>query len=60
MYIQVAETLQEAEALESKLNPLMEIKDNYEKLILTMDKSPIKSYDGIKVRNLIEFLQELY
>ena len=58
IYIQVSETLQGTETLERELSPLRDIKDNYEKLILSMDKTFIKSYEGIKVKNLIEFLCE--
>ena len=34
------------------------IDDNYEKIILTMDKSINKDYNGIKVKNIIDFLLE--
>ena len=42
---------------ERELRPLSSIRDNYEKIVLSMDKSYIKSYDGIKLLNAIDFLQ---
>lgn len=41
---------------ERELRPLLQIKDNYEKVILTMDKSLYSSIDGIKVINIINWL----
>ena len=58
IYIQVGETLQGSETLEWELAPLQDIKDNYEKLILSMDKTFVKSCEGIKVKNSIELLCE--
>jgi predicted AAA+ superfamily ATPase len=58
LYIQVAETILSEETKERELVPLREIKDNYEKWILSMDKNFVKSFDGIKVKNIIEFLLE--
>lgn len=34
----------------------MQIRDNYEKIVLTLDRNLITSYDGIKVVNLIDWL----
>lgn len=56
LYIQVTESMQSAETRERELRPLRMIADNYEKLVLSMDKSYINSYDGIKVLNLIDWL----
>ena len=39
-----------------ELAPLQSIRDNYEKIVLSMDRSFIKSYDGIKSENLIDWL----
>lgn len=39
-----------------ELRPLMMIPDNYEKIVLTMDRNYIKSYQGIKVINIIDYL----
>lgn len=56
LYIQVTESLSQKEILERELRPLKLIKDNYEKIILSMDKSYITSYDGIKTINIIDWL----
>jgi len=56
LYIQVAETILPESVRESELRPLRSIRDNYEKIILSMDKSYITSYEGIKTLNIIDFL----
>ncbi len=56
MYIQVTETIGSKETLERELRPLRMISDNYEKIILSMDRNYINSYDGIKSLNLIDWL----
>lgn len=57
-YIQVTETMAAPETRERELAPLKMIRDNYEKTVLTMDRSFVESYDGIKVVNLIDWLME--
>ena len=56
LYIQVTESTQSPETRERELRPLQMIPDNYEKIILSMDRSYITSYDGIKSLNLIDWL----
>lgn len=56
IYIQVTESVQSPETRERELRPLRLIPDNYEKIVLSMDRSFIKSYDGIKSENLIDWL----
>ncbi len=58
LYIQVAESVQSADTLERELRPLNMVSDNYEKIILSMDRSFINTYDGIKLINLIDWLLE--
>lgn len=55
-YIQVTESMQALETRERELRPLRIIPDNYEKIVLSMDRSYINSYDGIKAWNLIDWL----
>ena len=55
-YIQVTESMQSPETRERELRPLRLINDNYEKLVLSMDRNFINSYDGIKSLNLIDWL----
>lgn len=56
LYIQVTESMQSPETRERELRPLRMIPDNYEKIILSMDRNFINSYDGIKSLNLIDWL----
>ncbi|MGN0551851.1 MAG: ATP-binding protein, partial [Oscillospiraceae bacterium] len=51
LYIQVTETMQSEETRERELRPLRMIPDNYEKIVLSMDRSYINSYDGIRSLN---------
>ena len=57
-YYQVTQSLKESSVLERELRSLESIQDNYEKIILTMDRSINKDYNGIKVNNIIDFLLE--
>ncbi len=56
LYIQVTESMQSPETRERELRALRAIPDNYEKIVLSMDRSFITSYDGIKSINLIDWL----
>lgn len=56
LYIQVTESMQSQETRERELRPLRMIRDNYEKIVLSMDRSYIDSYDGIKALNLVDWL----
>lgn len=56
LYIQVTESMQLPETRERELRPLRMIPDNYEKIVLSMDRSYIQSYDGIKSLYLIDWL----
>lgn len=58
LYVQVSESMMGAETRERELAPLRDIPDNYEKIVLSMDRSFINSYDGIRVKNIIDFLLE--
>ena len=57
-YYQVTQSLKESSVLERELRSLESIQDNYEKIILTMDRTINKDYNGIKVKNIIDFLLE--
>lgn len=56
LYIQVTESMQSPETRERELRPLRMIPDNYEKIVLSMDRNYIQSYDGIKSLYLIDWL----
>ncbi len=56
LYIQVSQSLHDPSVRERELRPLKMIKDNYEKIVLSLDRSFIKSDEGIKLENIIDFL----
>ncbi len=56
LYIQVTESMLSPETRERELRPLRMIPDNYEKIVLSMDRDCITSYDGIKSLYLIDWL----
>jgi hypothetical protein len=41
-----------------ELAPLQAIHDNYEKVILSMDKTYATDFEGIRLQNVINFLLE--
>ena len=55
-YFQVTRSLSNEEVKRRELKSLESIDDNYEKIILTMDKTINNDYNGIKVTNIIEWL----
>ena len=55
-YFQITKTLLNDEVKEREIRSLESINDNYEKIILTMDKPISRDYNGIKVMNIIEWL----
>ena len=57
-YYQVARTLAYDEIRKREVRSLESINDNYEKTILTMDKSINNDFNGIKVVNIIDRLLE--
>ncbi len=57
LYIQVTESIQSPQTRERELRPLQVINDNYEKIILSMDRDFITSYDGIKSIQVTESIQ---
>ena len=57
-YYQVTRSLVNDEVKDREIRSLESIKDNYEKIILTMDRSINKDFNGIQVINLIDFLLE--
>lgn len=57
-YYQVSQSIKDEKAKMRELRSLKSISDNYEKTILTMDKTINNDYNGIKVVNIIDFLLE--
>lgn len=56
LYVQVTESMQSEDVRARELRPLQAIRDNYEKIVLTLDTGFNTSYDGIKALNLVEWL----
>ena len=44
------------ETRERELTPLREIRDNYEKIVLTLDHLTVGNYEGIQVINVLDWL----
>lgn len=57
IYIQVCSTLDSEKTKKREFEPLLKIKDNYDKYIISTDDYDL-SYNGIKHKNIIEFLKE--
>lgn len=55
-YIQVTADMTAEETFNREIKPLTQIRDNYEKIILTGDRLTTGNYDGIKVINLTDWL----
>lgn len=59
-YFQVTADMTAKETFEREMRPLENIRDNYEKTILTADILTTGNYNGIQVRNLTDWLMESY
>ena len=58
IYIQVTESMNSEEVRNRELRPLKAINDNYEKIVLSTDRSFVTSDEGIKILNIIDWLME--
>ena len=59
IYIQVSQSIMDEKTLNRELRALQSIPDNYEKIIISMDKNYALSKEGIKIKNAIEWLLEM-
>ena len=59
IYIQVSPSIMDEKTLNRELRALQSIPDNYEKIIISMDKNYALSIEGIKIKNAIEWLLEM-
>ena len=57
-YFQVTADMTNESTFDREMTSLKNIKDNYEKIVLTLDKFSVGNYEGIKVINLIDWLLE--
>lgn len=58
IYYQVSYSIKNPKVLEREIRPFKYINDNYEKVIISADKTISKDYNGIKLINIIDFLLE--
>ena len=58
IYFQVTESLLDKSVKEREMSALQSIKDHYEKVVLSMDVNFVMSENGIKFKNIIDFLLE--
>lgn len=56
IYYQVTADMTAETTFEREMRPLRQIKDNYEKIILTLDRYTLGNYEGIKVINVSDWL----
>jgi predicted AAA+ superfamily ATPase len=56
-YIQVAQTVRDSTTFERELAPLQNVRDYRNRIVLTQDEDPSATYNGIQVRNAIDWLQ---
>lgn len=59
LYIQITESMESDIVRKRELTPLTKIKDNYEKLVLSLNPGMDACYDGIKSLNLIHWLLDI-
>ena len=59
IYIQISQSIMDEKTLNRELRALQSIPDNYEKIIISMDKNYALSIEGIKIKNAIEWLLEV-
>ena len=57
-YYQVTLSLMDEKVMLRETAPLIAISDNYDKTILSMDKTFLTNYEGIRFQNIIDFLLE--
>lgn len=57
-YIQVTADMTAKETFDREMAPLTAVKDNYRKRVLTLDKFTVGNYDGIEVKNVVEWLTD--
>ena len=57
-YYQVTYSLMNESVKDREIAPLAAIPDNYEKTVLSMDKTFITDHEGIKFKNILDFLTE--
>ena len=57
-YFQVTADMTSEETFEREMRPLRSIRDNYEKIVLTLDRFTAGNYEGIQVVNVLDWLTD--
>lgn len=57
IYIQVSYLLSSDKTIDCEYKPLLNIRDNFRKYVVSLDKMQSDNYQGIKWVNVIEFLK---
>lgn len=57
-YYQVAASVRDTSTLERELRALQRIHDNYPKCLLTLDEDPDADFEGIRKKNVLDWLLE--
>jgi predicted AAA+ superfamily ATPase len=55
-YYQVTADMMAQETFDREMRPLTQIRDNYEKVVLTSERLTVGNYNGIRVKNLTDWL----
>ena len=55
-YYQVTATMIDENTFDREMKPLKAIKDNYKKTVLTLDRFSLGNYNGIEIKNIIDWL----
>lgn len=55
-YYQVCASILDDETRKRELKPFELVDDHYEKVVLSMDRTPVKDFNGIVNRNILDFL----
>ena len=55
-YFQVTASMTAPETFEREMTPLRNLKDNYPKTVLTLDRLALGDYNGIMVKNILDWL----
>jgi predicted AAA+ superfamily ATPase len=56
IYIQVCYLLATPDVVDREFWSLMKIKDNYKKLVLSMDKLPKSNHEWVELENIVDWL----
>ena len=60
MYVQVAFTIPDQRIKEREFGNLLLIKDNYRKIVVSLDEIQVEGYEGIEHMHLRRFLKEIF